>query len=102
LTAAGARSAARLLAARAAPLAEVLSDLDASQRATLAGLLEPVLARLYSRTGSSELVCRLCDRASCTTDAVCPVGEAARRAAQRDADRSTTGAAGGRGEEAGR
>lgn len=126
LTAAGERSAARLLAARAAPLAEVLSDLDASQLVTLAGLLEPVLARLHGRTGSSELVCRLCDRDVCTTDAVCPVGEAARRAtdqggdtdhrapetpadraAQRDADREATDAddtadraAGSRGDEA--
>lgn len=115
LTAAGKRSATRLLAARAAPLAEVLSDLDASQRATLAGLLEPVLVRLYGSTGNSELVCRLCDRASCTTDAVCPVGEADRRAtrptadeatgraAQKDADRqatdrSTTSEGGSRGE----
>jgi len=98
LTAAGERSAVRLLAARAAPLAEVLSDLDASQLVTLAGLLEPVLARLHGRTGSSELVCRLCDRAACTTDAVCPVGEAARRAAH-PANDETAGPAG---EEVGR
>lgn len=80
LTPAGSRAARRLTDARAEPLRDLLGALDESELATLDDLLGTLLARLYQRVGSTELLCRLCDRASCTKDAVCPVGEAARRA----------------------
>jgi DNA-binding MarR family transcriptional regulator len=78
LTQAGGRATEELLAARAAALAGVLDVLDPDERATLAGLLAKLLPRLYERIGSAELLCRLCDRAVCTKDAVCPVGQAER------------------------
>lgn len=80
LTPAGLRATDRLADARAEPLRDLLGALDESELATLDGLLSALLARLYQRVGSTELLCRLCDRASCTREAVCPVGEAARRA----------------------
>jgi DNA-binding MarR family transcriptional regulator len=79
-TARGARTASRLLAARAEPLADLVATLDDRDRAALERLLPTLLARLHDRVGSTELVCRLCDRAACTTRATCPVGEAGRRA----------------------
>jgi MarR family transcriptional repressor of emrRAB len=78
LTAAGRRAAEELLAARAAALAGVLDVLDPDERATLTGLLTKLLPRLYERVGSAELLCRLCDRAVCTSAARCPVGQAER------------------------
>jgi MarR family transcriptional regulator, negative regulator of the multidrug operon emrRAB len=82
LTRRGRQAARRLLAARRTPLAEVVEALDPADRDALAEVLERVLARLYARIGSSELICRLCDRGRCTTDAVCPVGAAERAAAR--------------------
>jgi hypothetical protein len=79
-TARGARTASRLLAARAEPLADLVTTLDDRDRAALERLLPTLLARLHDRVGSTELVCRLCDRAACTERAICPVGEAGRRA----------------------
>ena len=78
LTPAGHRVAAELLAARASTLTDVLSVLSADERAQLGGLLEKLLTRLYGDIGSADLMCRLCDRAACTTGAACPVGQAAR------------------------
>jgi DNA-binding MarR family transcriptional regulator len=78
-TAEGTRAAAHLLDARGAPLHDLVAGLDDAEQRTLAELLARLLARLYDRVGSTDLVCRLCDRATCTTDATCPVGEAARR-----------------------
>ncbi|WP_240437757.1 hypothetical protein [Sciscionella marina] len=52
--------------------------LDSDEQRALAGLLDKLLARLYAKVGSSEMLCRLCDRASCTTNATCPVGQAER------------------------
>lgn len=69
----------RLLAARAGPLTDLLEVLDERQSETLTELLDVLLTRLYARIGSADLLCRLCDRASCTRGAVCPVGAAARR-----------------------
>jgi MarR family transcriptional repressor of emrRAB len=80
LTARGARTATHLLAARGAPLAELVAALDDRDRAALERVLANLLTRLYASVGSTELVCRLCDRAACTTGATCPVGEAGRRA----------------------
>ena len=68
----------QLLAARAGPLTDLVEVLDERQHEALAEVLEVLLASLYARVGSTERVCRLCDRASCTASAVCPVGAAAR------------------------
>jgi MarR family transcriptional regulator, negative regulator of the multidrug operon emrRAB len=75
----GSRAAEQLLDARGAPLHDLIATLDDAERRTLGELLAKLLARLYDRVGSTDLVCRLCDRSSCTADATCPVGEAARR-----------------------
>lgn len=82
LTAAGRAAARKALTARGAPLAELLDRLDSEQRDTLAGLLETLLAGAYDRVRDADLLCRLCDRRSCTTGAVCPVGQAERDAAK--------------------
>ncbi|WP_433335895.1 MarR family winged helix-turn-helix transcriptional regulator [Spirillospora sp. CA-294931] len=81
LTPAGRRTAAELLAARGAPLADLVDTLDDDQHEALAELLATLLARLYGEVGSAELLCRLCDRGACTRDAVCPVGQAEREGA---------------------
>lgn len=78
LTDDGHRVAGELLAARAASLESVLSVLGERERERLDGLLGKLLTRLYEDIGSAELICRRCDRAACTTDAVCPVGQAER------------------------
>jgi DNA-binding MarR family transcriptional regulator len=81
LTPAGERVVDDLRAARAAALADLLADLDDDQRQQLTSLLERLLTRLYPRIGDADLLCRLCDRTGCTTDATCPVGQAERDAA---------------------
>jgi len=81
-TPAGHDAASRLLAAREQPLHDLVSVLDDDEQHALADLLAKLLARLYAEVGSSELLCRLCDRASCTADATCSVGHA-----ERDQDR---------------
>lgn len=78
LTEPGHRVAAELLAARAKTLTAVLATLSADEQAQLGGLLEKLLTRLYGDIGSADLMCRLCDRSACTSDAVCPVGQAER------------------------
>ncbi|MDT7700423.1 MAG: hypothetical protein QOJ30_2748 [Pseudonocardiales bacterium] len=77
-TSAGRHAASLLLTARGEPLGELVSVLDEGEQDTLADLLAKLLTRLYTRVGSSELLCRLCDRASCTASAPCPVGKAER------------------------
>ncbi|WP_406274897.1 hypothetical protein OH799_02050 [Nocardia sp. NBC_00881] len=59
-------------------MAQALAVLDPAERAILSGLLDKVLTGLYAEIGNADLLCRLCDRASCTTDATCPVGQAER------------------------
>lgn len=78
LTAAGRQAAFDLLTARGASLTDVLAALDDDEQEALAALLAKLLARLYGDIGSTELICRLCDRASCTANATCPVGQAER------------------------
>ncbi|MEU4344358.1 MarR family transcriptional regulator [Nocardia sp. NPDC023852] len=78
LTRRGRRTAADILAARSGRLAQALAVLDPAERAILSGLLDKVLTGLYAEIGNADLLCRLCDRASCTTDAICPVGQAER------------------------
>ena len=77
-TPAGTDAASRLLRARAQPLHELVSVLDPDEQRALADLLARLLTRLYTDAPSSELLCRLCDRHSCTTGAPCPVGQAER------------------------
>lgn len=78
LTEAGRGAVSRLLDARARALTALLDRLTVAEREQLAGVLATVLAGLYGEIGSSELLCRLCDRAACTRSAVCPVGQAER------------------------
>lgn len=77
-TASGERAVRTLLAARGTPLTEIVGVLRDDEQAALAGLLGKLLAGLYERVGSTEVMCRLCDRGSCVRDAVCPVGQAER------------------------
>ena len=78
LTDSGREAARGLLAARGAPLAGVLGALDEDEQAELAGLLAKLLTRVHGEIRSTEVICRLCDRAACTSGAVCPVGQAER------------------------
>jgi MarR family transcriptional regulator, negative regulator of the multidrug operon emrRAB len=77
---AGRRAAHRLLAARGGPLTDVVAVLDDGERRALADLLAKLLTRLYERVGDAQYMCRLCDRACCTTDSFCPIGAAERQA----------------------
>ncbi|QRP50313.1 MarR family winged helix-turn-helix transcriptional regulator [Amycolatopsis sp. FDAARGOS 1241] len=78
LTPKGRRAAASLLEARGSGLSGLLDVLTAGEQEHLAELLGKLLTRLYEDVGSAELLCRLCDRTSCTRGAVCPVGQAER------------------------
>ncbi|TKG71025.1 MarR family winged helix-turn-helix transcriptional regulator [Prauserella endophytica] len=78
LTRAGRRATGELLAARGTRLAGALAVLDDDERAVLTGLLEKLLTGLYGEVGDAQLLCRLCDRGSCTEGAPCPVGQAER------------------------
>ncbi|MDI9973785.1 MarR family winged helix-turn-helix transcriptional regulator [Rhodococcus sp. IEGM 1307] len=78
LTSEGQRAARAALGARGDGLASLLAALDDEEREALAGVLDKLLARIYQDVRDSELLCRLCDRRACTTDAVCPVGNAER------------------------
>ncbi|MBC3192145.1 MarR family transcriptional regulator [Pseudonocardia sp. C8] len=77
-TSAGRDTAARLLRARTQSLSELVSVLDVHEQRALTELLTTLLTRLYTEIRSSEYLCRLCDRPSCTTNATCPVGQAER------------------------
>lgn len=101
LTAAGRRTVQQLLAARQAPLAEAVEALSERDREELARLLGTLLTHLYSDVRNAELICRLCDRACCVRDAVCPVGQAERDAAAPDAAASDRGDEEGQGDEEG-
>jgi MarR family transcriptional repressor of emrRAB len=78
LTSAGSQAACDLLEARSALLADLVASLGGEDRDALARLLPRLLARLYRHVGHAQRMCRLCDRASCTADAACPVGAAER------------------------
>ncbi|QPP05652.1 MarR family transcriptional regulator [Streptomyces bathyalis] len=78
-TAAGARTARTMLAARGTPLNGIVEVLDESEREELDGLLAKLLTRLYAEVGNADLLCRLCDRAGCVHGgAICPVGQSER------------------------
>ncbi|MEU3274391.1 MarR family transcriptional regulator [Saccharomonospora sp. NPDC006951] len=78
LTGEGRRVALGLLDARGTGLKSVLDVLSPDERRQLGDLLSTLLTRIYQDVGNADLLCRLCDRASCTTGAVCPVGQAQR------------------------
>ncbi|MEV0074473.1 MULTISPECIES: MarR family winged helix-turn-helix transcriptional regulator [unclassified Amycolatopsis] len=78
LTPEGRRAAHTLLEARGTGLSGLIEVLSEHEQDQFADLLGKLLARLYDDVGSAELLCRLCDRASCTRGAVCPVGQAER------------------------
>jgi MarR family transcriptional repressor of emrRAB len=78
LTAEGQRAAHRLLATRGAGLTGLLEVLTLAEQDQLADVLGTLLTRLHQDVGNAELLCRLCDRASCVRGAVCPVGQAER------------------------
>lgn len=75
-TPAGKRQAGRILRARGGPLTDLVTSLDDDDQRSLDRLLTTLLTRLYEHVGRAQYMCRLCDRKSCTSDAVCPVGEA--------------------------
>jgi MarR family transcriptional regulator, negative regulator of the multidrug operon emrRAB len=78
LTKAGTQATRHLLDARGGPLTDVIASLDKEDEDALARLLTKLLTRLYPHFGNAELMCRLCDRASCTAESTCPVGAADR------------------------
>jgi MarR family transcriptional regulator, negative regulator of the multidrug operon emrRAB len=81
-TAAGRAVSADLLAARGERLTTLVAALSPADQEALTSVLERLLRALYGEVGSSELVCRLCDRPCCTeAGAICPVGQAERDAA---------------------
>jgi MarR family transcriptional repressor of emrRAB len=78
LTSAGRQAAQGLLEARGVGLTELIKVLSPGEQEQLADLLGKLLTRIYQDVGNAELLCRLCDRASCVHGAVCPVGQAER------------------------
>lgn len=81
-TAAGRAASAELLDARGERLTTLVAVLSPADQEALTSMLERLLRALYGEVGSSELVCRLCDRPCCTeAGAICPVGQAERDAA---------------------
>ena len=73
LTPAGRDRAARVLAERLAALEPVLEPLTAAEEATLAALLEKLLAGLTGDRQSALRLCRLCSEEICERGARCPV-----------------------------
>jgi MarR family transcriptional regulator, negative regulator of the multidrug operon emrRAB len=73
VTEAGSRAADAVLAARAEVLAPLLAELAESERATLERLLGQVAAGLAADRPGAVRVCRLCDRAVCTSGPGCPL-----------------------------
>src|SRR5918998_253919 len=78
-TAAGRAASADLLDARGERLTTLVGTLPPADQEALAVVLERLLRAIYAQVGSSERVCRLCDRPCCTeAGAICPVGQAER------------------------
>jgi DNA-binding MarR family transcriptional regulator len=78
-TDAGRAASAGLLDARGGRLTALVGTLAPADQEALAGVLDRLLRAVYTEVGSSERVCRLCDRACCTdAGAICPVGQAER------------------------
>ncbi|WP_255951411.1 MarR family winged helix-turn-helix transcriptional regulator [Streptomyces odontomachi] len=82
-TAAGRRTARRLLTARSRPLADAVAALDDGEQGELSRLLAKMLERLYENVGNAQYMCRLCDRGCCrAAGSTCPVGAAEDRGAE--------------------
>jgi DNA-binding MarR family transcriptional regulator len=78
-TDAGLAAAADLLAARGGRLTTLVGTLPPADQEALASVLDRLLRAVYGEVGSSERVCRLCDRPRCVeAGAICPVGQAER------------------------
>lgn len=79
LTRSGRAAAQHALRARLSELGRLVEGLDTDEHDALTRGLEKLLARLFDDVGSEYVLCRLCDRATCTAGgAPCPVGQAAR------------------------
>lgn len=77
LTAAGRRTATRLLAERHERLEQVLAPLGDTERRTLERLLEKMVAGLADDHPAALRTCRLCDRDACNSaQAACPLQHA--------------------------
>lgn len=85
LTKAGSRAAEAVLAARAEALAPVLAGLSPREQAKLERLLGQVAAGLAEDRAGAVRVCRLCDRAVCTSGPGCPLEHTTRPGAARPA-----------------
>jgi MarR family transcriptional regulator, negative regulator of the multidrug operon emrRAB len=74
LTAAGEAAAADVLVRRSESLRSLLDGLAPAERTTLGRLLERLVAGLADDRPAALRVCRLCDRAACTSGPGCPLG----------------------------
>ena len=74
LTAAGAAAAAAVLAERRKVLDRALAALTATERRSLAPLVEKLLAGASAGRQSADNICRLCDQSTCPENH-CPVLE---------------------------
>ena len=81
LTAVGADTAAGVLQRRAQSLRPLLEVLEADEKAALESVLERVVSALADDLPHALRVCRLCDRAACTSGPGCPLGHTTGRAA---------------------
>lgn len=78
LTASGQRVARQILADRSVRLMSLLDGLTHTEQKTLSGLVDKVLANIYTAMPDVNHICRLCDRRQCVrTKPRCPVGLAA-------------------------
>jgi len=80
LTVTGRRTARRALARRDTAVQELLAELTAADRESVARLAELMLAAAARAPGAADRVCRLCDREACgRRRGECPVAAAAGR-----------------------
>jgi MarR family transcriptional repressor of emrRAB len=79
LTAAGRRRARRIVATRAAVLADALAPLTPRERATFEHLVDKILIGLVRTPATTGWMCRLCDTGTCGAPRgrPCPVTETA-------------------------
>lgn len=78
LTEAGREIAARISAARAAALADVLDELSATERELLGSLMGRLMASIVRRKDGGAWICRLCDLDACgRASGHCPAATAA-------------------------
>lgn len=83
LTGPGAAAARSVLAERGGVLDDLVARLAPADRDALATALCGLLETIYAEVGSSDRICRLCDRGCCVAaGATCPVGAAERAAAR--------------------